>query len=82
MKPITLKIRKRAGDYHVSVLEMRDQWGCGPSIEAAIGDLVTSFPETFNVILSEKDYTPPYTKGHLNGVPQFDCPIESGYSHT
>jgi hypothetical protein len=81
MNVLTLNIQRNLDYYIVQILE-NDQWAIGDSIREAIGNLVLDNPETFCVVFSEKDYTPPYTKGHLNGVPQFDCPIESGYSHT
>ena len=42
-------VTKRGDDYHASLAGRPEIWGCGKTINAAIGNLVQSHTEALNV---------------------------------
>lgn len=44
-------VRRRAhDDWMAYITELPGAWGCGRSIDAAIGSVVRSFPERFSIV--------------------------------
>jgi hypothetical protein len=44
-----LIVTKRADDFHVHVDGDIECWGCGPTVDAAIGDLIRHNPDVFEL---------------------------------
>jgi hypothetical protein len=51
---IEIVVTQRTADYHAALASNPKIWGCGQSEEEAIGDLVRSHPEMFDVTFSVK----------------------------
>jgi hypothetical protein len=47
-------VEKRSEDYIASIDEQKEMWGCGPSIAAAIGDLITAHRKRFDIKIEYK----------------------------
>ncbi len=48
-----IKVTKRGNDYHACLVEQPDIWGCGRSIDEAIGDLIRNHQDTFDITIHE-----------------------------
>jgi hypothetical protein len=44
---------KRTDDYHACLKDNPEIWGCGNSLKAAIGDLIMSHDNTFDIDIDE-----------------------------
>lgn len=49
-------VRQRGDDYHASIADRPSVWGCGESIDEAVGDLVRAHAEEFGIEIEHEDF--------------------------
>lgn len=50
-----IEIRPRSSDWHAQIKDHPGIWGCGKTIDDAIGSLVRSWPEKFGIKIQFPD---------------------------
>lgn len=51
----TIIVTRRSNDYHAQLEGERGCWGRGSTVDEAIGDLVRSWPELFDITIKQPE---------------------------
>jgi hypothetical protein len=46
-----IEVRRRLDDWHAQIYRYPELWGCGRSVDEAVGNLVTAHAPLFNVVV-------------------------------